>query len=153
MIDDKDKQLDDEVLDDSELEIVDEPEQTRFAEEQPIFTDILNTNAPSLVVEVKQKKHPLLILLILVPIVVLALVVVLLMSRNGAKTPVQFAGPGEASASAKIRPDLERRLHLVETDVENADPIEPQLAFPPISFELNLEDATTRQKNLKQRVR
>lgn len=140
-----------EVLDDSQLEIVDSPEQTLFAEEQPIFTNILNTNAPSLVVEVKTKKHPLLLLLILVPVVLIVLVVMLLMNRGGSKTPVQFAGPNEASVSAKIRPDIERRLRLVETDVENSDPIEPQLAFPPISFDLNLEDASIRQKNLQRR--
>jgi hypothetical protein len=140
-----------EVLDESQLEIVDSPQQTWFAEEQPIFTDILNTDAPSLVVEVKTKRHPLLILLIIVPIALVVLVAVLMMSRGGVKTPVQFAGPNEASASAKIRPDIERRLRLVETDVENADPIEPQLAFPPISFELDLEDASVRQKNLRRR--
>lgn len=144
-------EMEEEVLDDSQLEIVDRPEQTRFAEEQPLFTEVINTDAPSLVVEEKPKRNPLLYLLILVPIALLGLIAVLFMRNGGVRTPVQFAGPQEASVSAKIRPEIERRLRLVEVDVENADPIEPQLAFPPISFELDLEDASVRQRNLQRR--
>lgn len=41
---------------------------------------------------------------------------------------------------------LERELILLEKDIEAADPLQAKLAFPPINFELSLEEATLLQQ-------
>lgn len=40
-------------------------------------------------------------------------------------------------------PALERQLSLLRNDIETADPLESPLAFPPLDFRLNLQDATS----------
>jgi hypothetical protein len=48
---------------------------------------------------------------------------------------------------------LQRELVLLEKDVEAADPLQAKLAFPPVNFELILEDATVLQLQNNNRQR
>ncbi len=141
----KDEQKEQVMNAQEEIEIVDLPEQTRFAEEAVIFSDVPKVGSP-IPLEASPKRPPYLLLIPVGVLFILALLfVAALFSRRQESSLIQFDRPSEASASSRIRPEIERRLRLVETDVAESDPIEPQLAFPPISFELDLQDATTRQ--------
>lgn len=42
---------------------------------------------------------------------------------------------------------IERELLLLERDIARADPLQSSLSFPPVNFDLNLEDATLLQQN------
>ena len=46
-----------------------------------------------------------------------------------------------ASETQPVGP-IERQLMILERDIENADPLESALSFPPVDFELSLQDAT-----------
>lgn len=48
---------------------------------------------------------------------------------------------------------LQRELTVLEKDVEEADPLQAKLAFPPVSFDLELEDATVLQQAQQARQR
>lgn len=153
------KKQEDEVLirdedqQDEPGDILDSAAQTRFSEEIPLFSPIIRHDDDANVAVVpKRKISPLLLAaLILVPVLLIGFMVFIFMSARGTRAPTQFQAPPEATVSGKIRSSLEEKLRLVEIDVENADPVEPQLAFPPMNFELDLEDASVRQQRQRRR--
>lgn len=48
---------------------------------------------------------------------------------------------------------LQRELILLEKDIEQADPLQAKLAFPPVNFTLKLDDATTLEQNQRSPLR
>lgn len=74
---------------------------------------------------------------------VLGLGLVLSLSRNqkvSEVTPQQ-----QVETEEEITP-IDRELLLFERNIAEADPLQSSLAFPPVNFELQLEDATVRQQ-------
>ncbi len=124
-------------------------EQTRFAEDIPLIVEP-RYDEEKVVQEPKKPSKFTLILVVGLPLVLILFVVTLLASRRQSRVVVPTPSP-VASGSARIKGEIERRLDLVEQDIQKADPLQPELAFPPINFELNLEDATLRKARATQR--
>lgn len=134
------------------LELTSTFDQTRFTEESVMDGGSRSSRpveAASRVAEVpKKKRDPRIILMAVLG--VLALVVLPLMSiftrqvvqtRNGAT-----ASPTPNVEATGNQSELEKRLILLEQDVATADPIQLDLAYPPVNFELDLLDATSKER-------
>lgn len=132
-----------------EPETFDTGEQTHFAEELPILVEG-DYSDPTVVQPVKKPNRLALVGAIGIPIVLLVLISMLFLSRGGSRKVEPTPTP-QASGAAVEKGEIERRLDLVNQDVQKADPFQPELAFPPLNFDLNLEDATLRNSRTQPR--
>lgn len=116
-------------------------DQTLFAEDV-LFTDLESRTSDEPVQPQSRKKLILLVVLGFFACAIFAGSLYLQMRRNQV-TPgfviEETGGPQQAQGI----PALERQLSLLRNDIETADPLESPLAFPPLDFRLNLQDATT----------
>lgn len=123
-------------------------DQTRFAEESVILPTADLSQKP--VATAPKKRSPLVFLIGgLVVFSLLAMVFVLMLSRgrNGVGGPLIPTPSPEASP--EMQSELQRRFQELAKDIDAADPGKGALAFPPIDFSLDLQDATA----LRQRQR
>lgn len=125
-------------------------DQTHFAEDV-VIEDIQATSSAA---ETEGAKAPapwwktskgiagIVIGLLLVMIISLTLV----MNLNGQMTPApDITSESEQGSDAQVS-ELQRQLLLLEQDIEAADPLESELAFPPVDYSLTLEDALTAER-------
>lgn len=76
-------------------------------------------------------------------LVVMMVTLPLFMSLNGQiDTPIDSVSESETELEEQVS-ELQRQLLLLEQDIESADPLESELAFPPVDYTLTLEDALT----------
>lgn len=61
--------------------------------------------------------------------------------------------PTPSTAAALELSALQREVILLEKDIEQADPLQAKLAFPPVSFTLELQDATALKQNQRSPLR
>ncbi len=123
--------------------VVTEPElnQTQFVEESIFIEKQEASELPEPVN--KNKLYVLGALGILAALMILSLgLMILLRPKKIAPEDITVQIDSEAR---EIGP-LERQLMILERDIENADPLESALSFPPVNFELKLQDATQLQQ-------
>lgn len=74
---------------------------------------------------------------------VLMIFSVLLMSLHSQiDSPIDMIPESERKSQEQVG-ELQRQLLLLEQDIEAADPLESELAFPPVDYSIGLEDALT----------
>jgi hypothetical protein len=116
-------------------------DQTLFAEDV-LFTDMDSRSEEPIVVQSSsRKKMFLLVLLGFFAFAIFAGSLYLQMRRNQAQELLIEQETRQVQQAQGI-PALERQLSLLRNDIETADPLESPLAFPPLDFRLNLQDAT-----------
>ncbi len=128
-------------------EIPFDTQQTQFSEDVIISQPdkpILPGTEPVAETGFSQKKYLTLAGLVTGILVVLTLGI--LFRRPGGNQQNPIILPGAQTASSPELSALQRELVLLEKDVEAADPLQAKLAFPPVNFELQLEDANVRQQ-------
>lgn len=76
---------------------------------------------------------------------VLMLLVILKPRNQGEILPTPTPSPVGGGQTIKSLSEIERRFALLDRDMEVAEPYAQELSFPPVSFELTLEDATAVQ--------
>lgn len=116
-------------------------QQTHFAEELPLFALPVIEQTKSL-----EPKKPSKIIFLIPVLFLFVILGVMMMFVRGRQTAVVVTPSPTPLLTEEMKGELDRRLDAVAQDIEKADPLQPELAFPPISFELNLEDATLRLK-------
>jgi len=116
-------------------------DQTLFAEDV-LFTDLDSRQSEELVEPQSRKKLMLLVGLGFFAFAIFAGSMYLQMRRNQI-TPGLIIEEVDLQQQSQGIPALERQLSLLRNDIETADPLESPLAFPPLDFRLNLQDATT----------
>lgn len=116
-------------------------DQTYFAEE----VAVLPNHAPSSP-SIAKKPGPKKILIGIGAVFGLLIVTVLFLSRGNGPMMVQVTPTPTASGSAQVQSELDKRFAQLDTAIQLADPGATELAFPPLDFALNLQDATTRQQ-------
>lgn len=131
-------------------------QQTQFAEDLSIegYTSQGPVLAPTETEEVVPfwKKHKLLLLasgLALMVIFTLAM----MMPRSNEMDPNIVVTPTPTTEAQQALSVLQRELILLEKDIEQADPLQAKLAFPPVNFTLELDDATTLEQNQRSPLR
>lgn len=115
--------------------------QTLFAEDV-LFTDMesrVNESIPQQ--SQSRKKLVLLIVLGFFACAIFAGSLYLQLRRNQVQEQL-FEQESMQTQQTQGVPALERQLSLLRNDIETADPLESPLAFPPLDFRLNLQDAT-----------
>jgi len=116
-------------------------DQTLFAEDV-LFTGLASRDSSEVSHSQSGKKLLLLGVLGCFALAILAGSLYLQMRRNQVVPGLIIEETGEQQQSQGI-PALERQLSLLQNDIETADPLESPLAFPPLDFRLNLQDATS----------
>lgn len=117
-------------------------DQTRFAEESVILPSA-SAQPPGPVK--KTGLTPLKILLVAVPIMFVLFVVSLLSPRGGQNGQGIMASP-TPSLEPMTQSEIEKRFAALDADIRAADPTSFRLAFPPVDFTLDLQDATVRRQ-------
>jgi len=77
---------------------------------------------------------------------VLAIMVALLLSLNQQIQVVPEEKTPQQSASEEAVSELQKQLLLLSEDIAAADPLQTELAFPPVDFSLELEDALSAER-------
>ncbi len=133
--------------------------QTHFAEDV-VIEDVQN-ELPDEATSGKQEKkswwkNPKIILLIAVAVVAgILMILTVLLQQNMDNVPVFEPEETQNQEQQEQVDELKRQLLLLEKDIESADPLQAELAFPPITFDQVLEDAlsTERLQDLQQERR
>lgn len=114
-------------------------DQTRFAEEAVILP-----NPPAKPAAAQRKRSPLLLLALVVPVLFGLFVVslTLMQRQSDRQTAPASATPVPAAGTPT---EIERRFDQLSSDIQAADPASFTLAFPPVDFTLDLQDASQLQ--------
>lgn len=122
------------------------PNQTQFAEESAI-------NDPGLAgphsASVRTQRLFMIGAAVVVGLMLIVTLVVLQM-REENKTATVTPTPTPVLLDDSPKTELEKRLYFLQQDVAQADPIQSELAFPPVSFKLELEDASVIQQRAEE---
>ncbi|MCD8484217.1 hypothetical protein LRY65_05405 [Candidatus Woesebacteria bacterium] len=93
----------------------------------------------------KQKRIILLGAVILVGCIMM--VIALSLQQSMTDLPTQQPSQQETTGNSEEEiSELRRQLLLLEQDIEAADPLEAELAFPPVTFDKVLEDALSAER-------
>jgi hypothetical protein len=114
-------------------------DQTLFAEEGALI-DKQGPAPESTSTNASQKKLYLLAGLGLLAAAVLGILVLVILFRT--PSPVQEMPQAEVTTETTPIGPVERQLLLLQKDISAADPNDTVLAFPPVNFKLDLQDAT-----------
>lgn len=120
-------------------------DQTLFAEEA-VTVDRFDPEEPTVMPEKNNKARLYLLALVglLAAFVFGGIFLVMLFRRPTALTSQTEESTPETTT--QVDP-LERQLLILKNDIEQADPLSSALAFPPVNFKLDLQDATVLQQN------
>lgn len=125
-------------------------QQTQFAEDvvmtQPLHP-VVHSEAGETVLPVRSPLKSKGALIALLSVAALGVMGVGLMLRPNQPQNADIGVIPQSQIQGTSEPSvLQRELILLEKDIEAADPLQAKLAFPPINFELSLEEATLLQQ-------
>lgn len=120
--------------------------QTHFAEDVVLRGDT-DLAPPGTLAPPPQKKTRIIVLaavgaVLLILLLSLLAALALRPRRVQAPRPTPSLSPQQQSELTQ----WQRRFQALDKQITTADPSDSKIAFPPIDFKLNLEDATTRQQ-------
>ncbi len=119
------------------------PDQTQFITESPLYVDPSVDSEPVLSPEEIQKNKQKKIKLALTIILVISLIAVGVMAINNFRSQPQEEAATEeeeTEISEVILGPFTQRLVEIKQELELADPNQEEFPFPPIDFEISLED-------------
>lgn len=123
-------------------------DQTTFAEDLVIWdTPYQEPSGEPAVVAPAKKSKLLPVLAIVVGLLFLTVAFSLMQSRQ-AQTNQEPEQTAEATPPPALS-ELDKLLQQLNTEIDAADPIQAELSFPPVNFELELKDGTVVRQQLQ----
>lgn len=124
-------------------------DQTKFAEDLVIWDEPYQepSNEPVVTTNAPKKSKLLPILGLIVGVLFLVTGFSLMQTRqNNQQQVVETPAPQNV---VNNQSELDKQLQQLEQDIDAADPIQAELAFPPVDFKLELQDGTLVKQRLQ----